>query len=270
MGHYLAIIHFELSDKPQDALFNSIWERNTNRRLYTDLPIPGDVVEKLKQTALSFPGVRWHEVYDTKSLGLLAKAVLLVDVLRSERKDLHLHFQSMLRFNQKDVYQKKDGFPLRNLKAGPEGELFLKLTHPWSVMKILNYFGFSYLVAFFSYKEIISSQLVVLLTIPSVSPKDCVTVGQALERVWLEATRHDLAFQPMAALPMFLLRKKLGDDGKLSLRHKKLLAKAEILEQKVFSNFDNSIENQVIMFRLGYAESIEVGTLRKTLDSFIK
>ncbi|MEZ4195601.1 MAG: ThiF family adenylyltransferase [Candidatus Paceibacterota bacterium] len=266
----VATISFKLSDEPQNKLFNSIWERNTNRRCYTKQRIPQDLTAKLRQIALSFPGVQWHEIRDKKALRKLAKATLLVDILRSEREDLHLHFQDMLRFEEKHVYKTKDGFPLRNLNAGPEGELFLKLSHKWKVMRVLNYFGFSYLVAYFAYKEILASQSVVLLTIPSISHKDCLTAGRALERVWLEATNHDLSFQPMAALPIFLLRSKLKDDTDLSPRHKKLLAEAEAIEQQVFHHFNRDKENQLIMFRLGYAKPIKVGTLRRPLSSFIK
>lgn len=67
----------------------------------------------------------------------------------------------------------------------------------------------------------------------------------------------------------FLTPKKIEDDDELSPRHKKMLEKAEELERKVFPNFDSATENQLILFRLGYARSIEVGTLRKPLESFI-
>jgi hypothetical protein len=267
---HIATISFELTDDAKDPLSDVIWERNTNRRLYFDKHIPSSIIKKLRDTALVFEGVKWHEVTNKESLKLLARAVYLVDILRSERKDLHEHFQKMLRFSEKSVYKKQDGLPLRNLKAGWDGEIFLRLTHPWKVTNILNFFGFSHLVANFAYKEIISSSHCVMLSAPSLESKQCIIVGQALERVWLEANHNDLAFQPMAGLPIFLLRKKLEEDTTLSLRHKNILAEAEALERKVFPDFNPHHENQLIMFRLGYAKPIEVGTLRRPLDSFIR
>ncbi len=263
-------VTFKLSDEPRDSLFDTLWERNTNRRLYSKRKISKQVLEKLQGSTKEYPGVRWHEISKPNQLQLLARAVYLIDILRSERKDLHVYFQKMLRFTQKSVYRKKDGFPLRNLKAGWSGELFLKLTHPWWIMRTLNFFGFSRVVAQFAYKEILSTSTCVLLTVPSVSPSDVIIGGQALERVWLEATHYDLAFQPMAALPIFLLRKKFQELGNLSSRHLKLLDEAVALEKEAFTEFDDEKENQVILFRLGYAKAIEVGTLRRPLDSFMR
>lgn len=266
----IATIHFELSTEPRDPLFNVIWERNTNRRLYTPRKISENILLDLQEKTKAYSGVIWHHITDAKKLTYLAKAVYLVDMLRSERKDLHVHFQKKLRFTQQSVYNKKDGFPLRNLKAGWHGELFLKVTHPWWIMKLLNYIGFSRAVARFAYQEILSSSACVLLTVPSNQPTDLIIGGQALERVWLEATHHDLAFQPMATLPIFLLRKKYEQLGNLSARHKKLLDEAAELEKKAFPDFNVDTEDQIIMFRLGYAKAIEVGTLRKPLDSFLR
>jgi len=267
---HVATISFTPSDSPRDPLFNAIWERNTNRRLYSGEIIPQSIQRKLKETAVSFPGVRYHEISDKRSLQILARAIYLVDILRSERKDLHEHMQKMIRFTQKKVYSKRDGFPLRNLKAGWHGELFLRFTHPWWVMKILNRFGIAKAVAQFSYNEIISSSTCVLLTVPTLSSHDCITAGRALERMWLEAQDNDLSFQPMVGLPMFTLRKKFCDEGNLSSRHKKLLKEAESLMLKVFPELDPHKEQQVMLFRLGYAQAIEVGTLRRDVDSFVK
>lgn len=265
----LAKISFKLSDLPRDTLFNAIWERNTNRRKYNNQQIPEHIRSELKKTAESFPGVVWHEVSLHKSRALLARAVYLVDIIRSERKDLHVHIQKMLRFTQKSVYQKKDGFPLRNLKAGFFGEMFLTFTHPWKIMKVLNIFGFSRIVARFVYDEIISAPTVVLLTAPTCNAVDAIVLGQALERVWLKATDYDLAFQPMAGPPMFLLRNELNDIGNLSPRHKKILDEAAALEKICFPDFNSDNEKQLMLFRVGYSKPIEVGTLRKPLDSFI-
>ncbi len=268
--HITAVLTFALSDEPRDYLFDSIWERNTNRRQYFSTKIPQKQLNKLQEVLIRFPDVIWHEVSDRKVLQKLARAVYLVDIIRSERKDLHEHIQKMLRFTQESVYRKRDGFPLRNLKAGWFGELFLMFTHPWKIMKFLNYVGFSYVVARFVYKEVVSSSTLVLITIPTTSPMRCVEAGRALERIWLEATNADIAFQPMAGFPMFLLRKKLQEMTTLSVRHQKFLLEAEQLEKECFKDLNVDTENQVMLFRLGYAKPIEVGTLRRNIDSFIR
>ncbi len=270
ISEHIVTARFKPWDAPRDSLFEVLWERNTNRRFYSSRKVSESIIATLKETAQVDPLLGWHETSKPDVLKLLARAVYLVDIIRSERKDLHVHIQKMLRFTPRSVYAKRDGFPLRNLKAGWVGELFLKFTHPWPVMKLLNYFGFSKVVARFVYREVLSSSSCVLLTVPSMDTKDFISCGLALERVWLQAAHHDLAFQPLAGLPMFFLRKQLNDDGDLSPKHKKLLDEAVSLELEAFPSFDPNKENQVMMFRLGYAKAIEVGTLRRALDSFMR
>lgn len=268
--NHIATVSFKLSDEPRDIHFGAIWERNTNRREYSKRKVSGEVLTLLKNTALHHGGVIWHEASDLASIKKLAKAMFLMDIIRTERKDLHLHLHKMLRFTPEKVYSKPDGLPLRNLKAGLSGELFLRFTHSWNIMRVLNFFGFANLVASFSYKELVSSSSVILLTVKTLDSAEIIKAGQALERVWLEATNNDLAFQPMAGLPIFLLRRKMLEDQDMSERHKKMLDKAAALEREAFPDFDPETENQVMFFRIGYAEAIEIGTLRRALDSFLK
>lgn len=265
-----AILTFQLSDEPCDHLFDAIWTRRTNRRQYSSVKVSNEQLKKLREAIVHFPNVTWHEVSEKMRIKKLARAVYLVDIIRSERKDLHVHLQKLLRFSQKSAYRKKDGLPVETLQAGWFGEFFLKYTHPWKIMKIFNYFGFSYIVARFVYNEIISSSTLVLVTIPKILPAYSIEAGRALERVWLEATHTGIALQPQAGLPIFLLRKKLLEMGALSERHKKFLIEAEQLEKECFNDFDNVTENQVMLFRLGHAKPVEVRTLRRSIDTFIK
>ena len=256
---------------PRDPLAGMLWERHTNRTFYGKKPVPESVIEALQTTIAPFPGARLHLITDKAKRIQMAKLVYKVDRIRTEHRPLHEHLCKMIRFTEAEALEKKDGLPLKNLEAGAAGELFLKTTRPWPIMNLANILGLGRMVAMHAMAGILNSSGVALLTVDGMKPRDFLTGGQALERLWLTLAQEELSMQPMTAITLFWLRWVLlsGKSG-FSNSHQKLLNQVWINYRGLFPSVDFEQYGQVMLFRFGYGKPVRYGTHRIHMNQMIK
>jgi molybdopterin/thiamine biosynthesis adenylyltransferase len=267
----MAFMKLVYSGVRTDALFESIWRRRTNRKFYEKRALPPSVLDDLrKATGDRYPGVRLHFITDRSDLREAARMIYNVDRIRTEHRPLHEHLCRMIRYSHEEAMEKRDGLPLKNLEAGPAGELFLKVTRPWWLMNLMNRIGVGRLVAFHSYQGILHASGVGVLTVPGMKTEDFLKGGQALERLWLTLTHKGLAVQPMTAITLFWLRWQLEGQENFSRRHRRLLRDVWAEYRRLFPEMDFSKEWHVLLFRFGYWEEVKYGTLRKNVESFLR
>lgn len=253
----------------KNVLFDSIWKRNTNRQFYSKAPVSSFITEKMEAALADFPRTRLYTVTERKKIEAIAGMVFRVDQIRTQNRSLHEHLHRMIRYTDREAEAKRDGFPLKNLEAGIGGELFLRCTRPWRVMKILNRSGISKLAAFHSYKGIVRSSGVALLTVHNTDRPTFLKGGRALERVWLTLTRFGLSVQPMTAITLFWLRWLLKGKDQFPRRQQIELASVWEDFQKIFPEVDWKKNGPVMLFRFGYAKPPTVGTLRKQIGDLM-
>ncbi len=253
-------------DVREDRLFGSIWRRNTNRKPFERKPLPDGICDRISQVAKESGG-DLHWVNTPDELERLAKAVFIADRIRMEREDLHKHFIKMVRFSDEDAERTRDGLPLKNLHAGMAGELFLKATKSWKVMRVANALGAGKVGARFAEQGIINSGGAGLLTIPGMQPNDFASGGRALQRVWLTLTHYNLRMQPMTAVTLFRLAWLLDGPEVFSTRHQDMLrhvwSELETLYPEAWKR------GPVMLFRAGFGKPIRYGTYRRQSDSFL-
>lgn len=251
----------------KDLLAEAIWTRKTNRKLYKKESVPSGFLRELTNTIKGIPGTDICFITERKQLEILARLVSQADRIRTERRDLHEHLAKMIRYSMDEATEKRDGFYIKNLEAGLDGELFLKATKSWSVMNIANKLGFGKIVAQAAYKGIINSAGVALVITNGKTRQDFLYGGQALERVWLGLARAGFQFQPMTAITLFFLRRQLEGDDPFSDSHAQMLEKIRGEYQALFTGVDLEKNGQVMLFRFGKADGIDYGTFRKTMES---
>ncbi len=88
--------------------------------------------------------------------------------------------------------------------------------------------------------------------------------GQALQNVWLEATRLGISFQPMTISTFLWMNWQFKRTAIFSTKHQQLLKKIWKDYQKIFHCNDN--ETHILLFRLGYGQIMETKTLRKKIN----
>jgi len=252
----------------ENPLVETLFERSTNRRLYSRRVVSDGILDRLRAEAQGL-GCRLHAVRG-EGLKALGKLVYQADRIRTEHRGLHEHFNSMVRFSDAETLEKLDGLPLKNLYGGAAGEVFLKLTRDWERMRVANSVGFGRIVAMHSAKGIENSGAACLLTVPGTTWRDFVTGGRALQRCWLKLTALGLAMQPMTAVTLFRLRWDLeGADG-FELKHRTMLRELWPRFDALFPDADFTREGQVMLFRIGYGRAIEHGTFRKPVSAFMR
>lgn len=262
-------IHFKpMAHIQKDPLHEFIWKRHTNRTMFRQESFPKSVLSLLDYSISDFPGATLHVVTQREDIKKLAKIVYAIDRIRTEHRSLHEHLMKMIRFSPEEVEKTGDGLPLKNLQAGPAGEVFLKISKPWAVMDAFNKAGIDRMVALHSYQGIINSSAAMLLTVEGKGNKDFLMGGRALERVWLELTRQGYHVQPMTAITLFFMRLFLNQGRGFLKKHEDLLDSVKDDYFKLFQGVD--IENgQVMLFRVGHGRSIRHFTRRKGIESFL-
>jgi hypothetical protein len=252
----------------KDPLHEFIWKRHTNRTMFRRESFSKSALNFIDDVISGFPGAKLHVVTQREDIKKLAKIVYTIDRIRTEHRSLHEHLMKMIRFSPGEIEKTGDGLPLKNLQAGPAGEVFLKISKPWVVMNAFNKAGIGRMVALHSYQGIINSSAVMLLSVEGRGNKDFLKGGRALERVWLELTRQGYHIQPMTAITLFFMRLFLNQGRGFMQKHKDLLNSVKDEYFNLFRGVD--IENgQVMLFRVGHGRPIRHFTRRKGVERFL-
>lgn len=250
-----------------EPLADAVWSRTTNRRMYSRRPVADGVRLRLERELERIGGVRLHWVQGARDLSRLARVVAAADTIRTEHRGLHEHFMSMVRFTDEEASRTRDGLPLGNLYAGRAGEVFLRITRSWKVMRLANRLGASRMLARHSARGIVSSGAAALVTASGRSWDDFLRGGRGLERCWLRLTLLGLAMQPMTAVTLFRLRWVMEGEASFSQEHRDRLKRIWPVYENLFPQVDFGSEGEVMLFRMGHARPVTRGTLRRGLDS---
>jgi len=182
---------------------------------------------------------------------LLAMAVAIHDRMLFEDEKLHHFVFEHIRWSEKESLQTKDGMPIKTMGLNSLQIPAFKLLRNWDLVSFLNIFGLSHMLPFQSYKLCLGSSAMGLIQMPGTTPEDFVLGGRLLQRVWLTATKHGLAFHPMTGITFLIQRLYLDREPVFSEAHKKFLEKAWGYLRNVFP-VDRS-KGIIMLFRLGYA-----------------
>lgn len=252
-----------------DSLMPAVWERNTNRKPYSRSPVSPEIIERVKASISEFSDVNLHIISGKRKIREMAEIIYVVDKIRCNNKRLHEYFHGMIRYAEPEILEKRDGFPLKNLEAGVAGEIFLRATKSWKVMRLLNKVGFSKMVALHSYQCIKHSAGVALLTVDGRDNQSFLTGGRALQRVWLTLTRWGVSVQPMTAITLFGVRWMGQGRDQFSAAEQKVFTKVWQNFQKLYPLLDFTSSTPVILLRFGYSQPMTTGTLRKDIKQFM-
>ena len=116
-------------------------------------------------------------------------------------------------------------------------------------------------------KSVAGASALGIVTMPHYSTLDFIKGGQATERVWLEATRQGISFQPISQLVFFMARMKhgngLGLDDYFKERFNELSSHFYALLPRLQQ------QQPVFIFRLCIAGEPGVKSMRKNIDSVL-
>lgn len=248
----------------ESPLQRFIWTRHTNRTPYSCLPLPDQAREALHKSIEDVPGTRLILVREKQALATLARIIREADLIRFQRRDLHTHFMAMVRFTREAALDSRTGLPLKNLEAGPAGDIFLRTCRPWPMMRAASLIGLDRVAAGMAAKGLRECAAAGLLVCKDFTPDRQILAGRALERLWLTTAREGLSFQPMTAITLFRLRWDWGLKEHFSMAHQQRLGQLWPLYDDLFRT--EAGEMPVMLFRLGYGSPAACRTLRRIPD----
>lgn len=246
-----------------DSLVDSIEKRCTNRRAYETRPLDGSIIQRLNLEPNRFPHIGLVWVFDQSRLKKIGAIVSRADQLLFENPLVHGHLFSTLRWNQAEIERTRDGLPIASLELGRVGSLAFRILKSWTIVKCLNCFGLSTAVANHSTVLMKRCSAAGLIIAPDVAPSSFLEVGRSFQRVWLNATKENLAFQPMTALIFLQLRSRLGDYQGITREQRTVIDGL----RRDLDDFLGISKGGVpaMLFRLGYGSPPSGKTLRRLI-----
>lgn len=188
------ITWFQEKGKDTDVLFDQILARHTNRRVYEGPPLTKAESDDLQQ-AVTDPGFAVRLLRETDGIRSLSE--IMTDAMRLETEDPAMHGEtvSMIRFDERELEQHRDGLGLANLGlTGFQGFMagfFVKRSTAMDA-------PFREKTVAVTREAAFSARAIGVLCSPGHDVVNEINSGRHFARLFLTATRLGLSLQPMS------------------------------------------------------------------------
>lgn len=261
--NYIAKITLEIAKESDSYLYSEIFTRCTNRFKYRGLLLSEENMKNLTNAVSCIDNVNLHIVYNKDIIKKLAKVLMINDRLVFEREDLHRFLFREIRWTKEQIEATKDGMPIGILGLNLMEKLFFPFMRFWWFVKSANYFGLSRVIGLKCWLNCRSASMLGMIAVDRNDKYGFVQAGRAMQRVWLEATRQGMSFQPIAGLVFLIGRLRVGALKGFSDKHREEIGDAEANLSRLFGIADN--ETMAIGFRIGQGPKQTIRTERKSV-----
>lgn len=203
----IAELRLTRGEPVEAALDAAISGRHTNRRVFFSGPrlSEGDLAQ-LAQLLYGIDGVTLAFFDSGKQRAALLRLVAMAEAERFNTRALHEDLFSSVRFDVGWRASAHEGLPPAALGVEPGVRWAFAQLRRWPVMNALRHIGVHHLLGFRAgYLPCRLAPHLGVLTTSLPMDQGAVAVGRALQRVWLEAERRGLAFQPLAGAALLAL-----------------------------------------------------------------
>lgn len=257
----VARINLTTASPHSEPLYDFIDRRYTNRFLYQPRDVSPEDINSLTNADAQIPGCRIHIVSEKKQIRKLAKILMVNDRLVFENQAIHQFLFDKIRWNKAQIEATKDGMPVDCLGLSAMEKAIFPMLRYWWFVKLSNFLGLSQVIALKCWLNCCRASLLGMISISGHEKRDFVEGGRAMQRVWLEASRQGLAFQPIIGLSLLIHRLDQQALHDLSGKHQQVVADAK----QSLSDFFELPPSETLMmgFRMGQSKSLPVKTERR-------
>lgn len=264
----VAVLELEPRAEPESAedrlLYEQIGARCTNRRLGARTPFGDERAEALRRTAARAGG-RLQLLRRPPALEAIGAVIAEGDRLRLMHEAMHREMMHEIRWTAEEAERTRDGLDVATLELTPTDLAGMRLVSSWKIMATARRIGAGQGLERPSRKAIAAASAVGLLTFPGHDAASWVEGGRAVQRVWLEATRLGLAFQPMTALTYLFARLERGGGEGLSAEEQ---GELKALRARFLELYEVSADDaELMLFRLAHADPPSARSLRRDVDA---
>lgn len=191
------------------AMVETIALRATNRRLGQRVPLPDGVRESLRAIAGAFDA-ELDVVEGSAAMGQLGAILAEGDRFRFYSERLHRELMGELRWTSEDALRTRDGIDVATLELTPTDYAGMRLVSRRSLIDEVVKVEGGHGLGKATLKAVAASSALCRLSVGGRDRVSQLRGGRALQRVWLEAARRGLAFQPLTALLYLFARLEHG------------------------------------------------------------
>jgi len=265
--NFVAKIHFEETSAEINPLYEAIFKRCTNRYPFKFCEIPSEHIKTLSEIKNDIDDIKVHIITDRPLVSASAKILAFNDQLVFENKLLHEFVFKQIRWNKAQAESTLDGMHIDTLGLNFLEKLFFPLIQNWPLVRLLNYIGLSKIIGLKGRYNCRSASALGMITIKTTDKSGLIRCGQAVQRIWLEATHQELAFQPIVGLPLLMFQLNQNHIPNVSSNH---LEKIRAAERDLSNLFNISAQELLVFgFRIGKAPAITTRTHRKPANNLL-
>ena len=236
----------------QDPLFSSIEQRTSNRKPYKKIPLTTLERRELLAGNNQISGATLRLAEQPEQIAKLATCGGINEKILFSNQKLHTFFFEHINWNKEADAKKSTGFYLKTLELPPPARLLFPLIRYWPVLKILNFIGFSKMIALGNAKLYATAPTFGSITIPNASKESYFEAGRLLQRTWLLITKQGLFLQPLTGALFLYLKLQAGETEHFSKSQIMEVAETHTTIQKTFSVPPS--ETIAMLFRIGHAD----------------
>lgn len=262
----VASIDLEESSAKDEPLYPCIAKRTTNRKLYKPVPLTDKQKNCLFSATKDLDGKLLLADKPEEKL-LLSKVAATNDRLAFENPHIHKFLFEHIRWTEKEARETGDGLEIRTLELSPPEAAGFRLLKHWPVVRVLTNLGLSQAVARQSRRHCLSASAIGCIVVNGNADQDFLTGGRLVQRVWLEATRLGLSFQPMTGITFLINRLMAGVTGGLTSEQ---IREVREDHDRLKSVFRLASDTVVMLFRTGFSDPPSARSLRLPLDKVVE
>ena len=230
----------------EDLLAEYFTYRRTNRNPGTGKQLSAEMLQDIAAAAQVIPGARMILINDDNKIARLAKIAGKADKLRIFIEEGHFDmFNKELKFSDEDPNSVKEGLDVRTLDLKPKDQVGFRVIRDLEAIKLVAQWNGGAALESVSHDQVATASAVGIITMPGFTAENMLSAGRAVERAWLMATSHGVAFQPLLASVLHFARilEGGGDGIPENIKQEFLLLHKEFVDI-----FEYPVENEIPMF----------------------
>jgi len=246
-----------------DPLARSIGIRCTNRKKPAPEPMDTAAMSAMSTVANTVSGCRAHFVHGPEMMARVAQIVGAAERIRFLNPIGHEEFFAHeIRWTAEEAARTGDGLDIETLELKLSDRAGMQVSSDPAAVRLLREWGAGHGFKKFSGDAIRLSSAVALISVDGDSAEHHLCAGQAVQRLWLQATALGYAAQPISA-PLFLSHHVRRGGGGFSTTEEEELIQLLAAVRDLFSCGDRE---PVFILRLGRAGEPSARSLRLPLN----
>lgn len=238
--------------------------RKTYRNAGNTAPITPSVSVELRNAVSSVDGAKLELITNDEELAALANIIGPIERLRLLNPESHYEFyEQQMRWSDEEYLKAMDGVSFTSLNISVPEQIGLKMVKNPGAASLLREWNGGQALEYTARSNMMNATAIGYITMPGSRREDMIKGGLAMERMWLLATKHELAIQPIMT-PLYFFANQSNEIPEQ--------IKAELIELK--AAFDQVLHhdnerNGVFLFKIGATGKAMPQSARKPIEDVL-